>query len=192
MPTHPIHPSDLRPTRAAKPASCTYTTGFHVLRRVLRSGLHPTPLVRPWANADADGSALSSARRPRTSSCARATAPSTTSRARLCAAPLPWCVALPCPAPPGPHPGVLVVYPLTHGSSTPASAVAGMTQVGKRWPESSYFLLSGKRSERVARRSEAARLAYGRGTKAPDCRYGVVQAASDRHDSCHTPQQSRK
>ena len=34
---------------------------------------------------------------------------------------------------------------------------------------------------------------YGRDTKAaPDCRGGLVRAASDRHDSCHMPQQSRK
>jgi len=61
------------------------------------------------------------------------------------------------------------------------------TQVEERWPESSYFLLHGKSSdERAACRSEAVRLAMG-ATKAPDCRYGLVQAASDRHDSCHTP-----
>jgi hypothetical protein len=39
-------------------------------------------------------------RRPRTSSCALATAPSTTSRARLCAAPLPWCASPPLPSTP--------------------------------------------------------------------------------------------
>ena len=38
------------------------------------------------------------------------------------------------------------------------------------------------------RRSEAARLNMGEITKAPDCRYGLAQAASERHGSCHTPQ----
>ena len=62
-----------------------------------------------------------------------------------------------------------------------------MTQVDTPWPERSYFLLSGERSERAACRVEAVRLALG-ATKAPDCRYGLVHAASDRHDSCHMPQ----
>ena len=59
------------------------------------------------------------------------------------------------------------------------------------WHESSYFLLSGKRSERAACRVEAVRLAMG-ATKTPDCRYGLMQAASDRHGSCHMPQSSKK
>ena len=36
-----------------------------------------------------------------------------------------------------------------------------MTQVETRWPEGSYFLLSGKSSERAACRLEAVRLAMG-------------------------------
>ena len=63
--------------------------------------------------------------------------------------------------------------------------VCAMTQVEEPCPESSYFLTP--RGERAACRVEAVRLAMG-ATKAPDCRYGLVQAASHRHDSCDLPQ----
>ena len=58
------------------------------------------------------------------------------------------------------------------------------------WHESSYFLLSGKRSERAACRVEAVRLAImseiHQGT--PDCKYNLVRAASDRRGSYQAPQ----
>jgi len=63
-----------------------------------------------------------------------------------------------------------------------------MTQVEKPCPEATFY---SQGSERAACRSETVRLAMG-ATKAPDFRYGLVHAASDRHDSCHMPQKSRK
>ena len=66
---------------------------------------------------------------------------------------------------------------------------ADMTQVERNvGPKVATFNSQGKSSERAACRVEAVRLAYGRDTKPPDCRDGLLQAASDRHDSCHTTQ----
>jgi hypothetical protein len=61
-----------------------------------------------------------------------------------------------------------------------------ITRVENPWPDISYFLLSATRSQLAACRAEAIRLAMG-STKAPDCRYGLVQAASDRHGWCCMP-----
>jgi hypothetical protein len=58
-----------------------------------------------------------------------------------------------------------------------------VTQVERPWHESAYFLLSGKpASERRGGLKPYVSLMGA--TKAPDRRYGLVQAASDRHDSC--------
>ena len=99
------------------------------------------------------------------------------------------CPLVPCPAPSRRRTGLAGVSTrppagLLHpwGATSCRKAAPLMTQVEKPWPESSYCRLAGKRSSerRVALKPYVSLCA----TKAPDCRYGLVQAASDRHGSC--------